>query len=419
MNQKILKHIFGIKAVDAHEHLLPEQDRLSIVPDVVWLFHQYARSDLQSAGMVEKDAQAIKDLNIPLPKKWQIFKPFYQHIKHTGYARAVQCALKDLYGFDELSDRTYAAISEEIQRQNKPGLTDRFIGQKGNIGLILNNNYLYQQPVPYAHAVVKLNIMSAATAEKDRIELEKKYKVKIGDLDSFLTLMADVYEDYCKHNVAGVKMVLFPPARIITRSQAAKYFKKLLRGNALAADAQASLFSFLQDEAVKCAAQTNLTIAVHCGYLAGPNQDFSRTHVRHMFPLLLRHPDAHFDLFHLGYPWLEETIAIAKAFSNASLNLCWVHAINPPAYERAIIEMANSVPSNKVLAMGGDVRRLPDVAYGHLKLARTSLARALSNCISDGRISFNEACSLAKDWLYDNAFKIYPKLKLYASAKKQ
>ena len=414
MNKKLHDYIFSIKAVDAHEHLLPEQDRLSIVPDVVWLFHQYAISDLRSAGMSETDAQIINDLSVPLNKRWQIFRPFYEFIRQTGYTKAVLCAIKDLYGFNDLNDRTYVAISEEITRQNKPGITDCFLGKKGNIARILNCNYQYQQPVEYAHPIVNLNIISMTKAKNDLHELERRYKIKVDDLDSFLTMMARIYQDYCKHNVIGVKTTVSPPAQTIDKRQAAKYFSKFLRGAFLADDAKASLFSFLQDEAIKCASRADLTVAVHCGFLAGVNCDFTRTHVRYMVPLLLRHPEAHFDLFHLGYPWIEEAIAIAKSFSNASLNLCWCHAINPSAYERAIVEIINSVPSNKILAIGGDVWRLPDVAYGHLKLARTGMARAFSNCVSDGRISFDEVRALAERWLNTNAFTIYPKLKLYA-----
>lgn len=417
MNKKLHDYIFGIKAVDAHEHLLPEQERLSITPDVVWLFHQYALSDLISAGLSANDAQAIKDLNIPLKKRWQIFKPFYEFIRQTGYTKAVLCAIKDLYGFNELNDRTYLAISEEIARQNKPGMTDRFIGKKGNIAHILNCNYQYQQPVSYAYPILKLNIISIATAKKDLTGLERIYKVKVVDLDSLLVMMARVYQDYGKHNVIGVKTTVSPPARLITKRQAAKYFSRILRGTPLPEEANASLFSFLQDAAIKCARRSGLTIAVHCGYLAGANRDFTRTHVRYMVPLLLRHPDTHFDLFHLGYPWIEEAIAIAKGFSNVSLNLCWCHAINLAAYEQAIVEIINSVPANKVLAMGGDVWRLPDVAYGHLKLARIGIARAFSNCVSAGRVSLAEARALAESWLNTNAFSIYPKLGLLALQK--
>ena len=69
--------------------------------------------------------------------------------------------------------------------------------------------------------------------------------------------------------------------------------------------------------------------------------------------------------------------------------------------------------------MGGDVWRLPDVAYGYLKLARIGMARAFSNCVSDGRMPFDEARALAERWLNTNAFAIYPKLKLYALKKTQ
>lgn len=330
----------------------------------------------------------------------------------------MRCAIKDLYGYDDLNDRTYAPISEKIAGLNTPGITDRFLGKKGRIGLILNCNYLYKQPVPYSFPIVRLNLLWEEEFHERLRDLETKYKFKVTCLDSFLELMTVIFRDYCRHNVIGVKLIATPPAAIISKSHAAKYFLKMLRRKKLASEACAALFfSFLQDKAIELAARSNLTIAVHCGYLSGVNCDFTRTRITNIIPLLLRHPDARFDLFHLGYPWIEEAIAVAKAFTNVSLNLCWSHAINPAAYERAVAEIACSVPANKILAMGGDTWRLPDVSYGFLKLARAGLARALSTCISDKRLSPGEARALAEAWLYRNAFSIYPKLRIPAPAK--
>ncbi|MDD5706174.1 MAG: amidohydrolase family protein [Kiritimatiellae bacterium] len=403
--------------MDAHEHLLPEQERLSVTPDVVWLFHQYSLRELRCAGMSESDAQAVMDLSVSLHKRWRIFKPFYESIKHTGCAQGVLCAMKDLYGCGDLNDKTYVPVSEEIARQNKPGITDRFLGQKGNIAHILNCNYQYRQPVDYAHPIVSLNIAavwSPKSVVKDVRELGRKHRVAVTDLDSYLELMGRVYADYRKHKVIGVKTTIFPPARTIDKRRASGHFARFWRGKSLAPDARSSLFSFLQDAAIGYAAQSDFTVAVHCGIGAGVNYDFTDQHVRHMIPLLLRHPGARFDLFHLGYPWMGEAIAIAQSFPNVSLNLCWCHANNPSVYERAIADLVGSVASNKILAMGGDIWRLPDVAYGYLKLARLGLARALSGCVSDGRLSSGEACALAEAWLNSNAFAIYPKLKLPA-----
>ena len=418
MHKKLHDYIMGMKAADAHEHLLPEEERLAIKPDVIWLFYQYASNDLRSAGMSEKDAKTAMDPDVSLDKRWRIFKPYYALIKNTGYAQGVRCALKDLYGCDELNDKTYLPTSEKIASQNKPGITDRFLGKKGRIGLILNCNYLYEQPVPYSFPIVRLNLLWEDEFHKRLRHLETQYKFKVTCLDSFLELMTIVFKDYGRHNAVGVKMVATPPAAIIGKRQAAGYFLKILRRKKPAGGECAALFfSFLQDKAIELAARSNLTVAVHCGYLSGVNCDFTKTRITHMIPLLQRHPDARFDLFHLGYPWIEEAIAVAKAFTNVSLNLCWSHAINPAAYERAVAGIACSVPANKILAMGGDTWRLPDVSYGFLKMARISLARALSGCIHDSRLAFDEARVLAERWLYSNAFSIYPQLKLHAPGK--
>ena len=75
-----------------------------------------------------------------------------------------------------------------------------------------------------------------------------------------------------------------------------------------------------------------------------------------------------------------------------------------------MVDIITTVPANKVLAMGGDYWELPDVAYGLLQLAREGLARSLSLCVEDGRISEHEAMTIAELWLQKNAREIYPRL---------
>ena len=60
--------------------------------------------------------------------------------------------------------------------------------------------------------------------------------------------------------------------------------------------------------------------------------------------------------------------------------------------------------------MGGDYWKLPDVAYGHLKLARELLSRALAICREEHWITEADARRIADRWLFYNAYDIYPLL---------
>ena len=73
-----------------------------------------------------------------------------------------------------------------------------------------------------------------------------------------------------------------------------------------------------------------------------------------MTSLFFLFPLVQFDLFHMSDPCQGEAAAIAKVFPNVHIDLCWAHIISPSAARRALHEMLDTVPSNKIFGYGGD-----------------------------------------------------------------
>jgi len=87
---KLKETIGRIKIIDTHEHLEQEKQRVSRKPDLFEiLFSHYASSDLVSSGMSQEDLATIRNPNISLEERFKIFKPYWDKIKNTGYARAI------------------------------------------------------------------------------------------------------------------------------------------------------------------------------------------------------------------------------------------------------------------------------------------------------------------------------------------
>ena len=97
--QKLKKHVDGIRIIDTHEHLPQEKYRVGREVDALSeLFLHYTSSDLVSAGMREADVTTIRDTSKPLEERWGILEPWWERIRNTGYARAIEIASRDLYG---------------------------------------------------------------------------------------------------------------------------------------------------------------------------------------------------------------------------------------------------------------------------------------------------------------------------------
>ena len=133
--------------------------------------------------------------------------------------------------------------------------------------------------------------------------------------------------------------------------------------------------------------------------------------LRHVEParltnLFVQYPAARFDLFHIGYPYQEEVLALAKHFSNVYVDMCWVWIIDPQASGRFLKQFVTAVPANKLFAFGGDYE-VAEPVYGHLRIARDGIARALGELVDDGYLGSSEALTIARRILRENAMEVF------------
>lgn len=96
-----------------------------------------------------------------------------------------------------------------------------------------------------------------------------------------------------------------------------------------------------------------------------------------------------------------EAAAIAKVFPSVFVDLCWAHMISPCASRRAPHEMLDRVPSNKFFGYGGEYR-YPELSYALAKTARRNISQVLTEKVSDGARSEEEALELGRKLLHDN-----------------
>jgi len=135
--------------------------------------------------------------------------------------------------------------------------------------------------------------------------------------------------------------------------------------------------------------------------------NFYANHPRNMIPVLLKHRNTKFDIYHAGIPWPRDLGVLAKDFPNAHLNLCWCHIISPRMTQSFLDEWIDLVPINKIMGFGGDYGKPVEKVYGHLQMAKENIARVLAGRIDDGLMSEGEAVGVAKRLLYDNPKELY------------
>ncbi|MGC8991925.1 MAG: hypothetical protein ACP5MD_17545, partial [Verrucomicrobiia bacterium] len=127
--------------VDTHEHLVEEERRTNWsgpaggVPCNDWalLFSHYLDSDLQVAGLSGKDYAALVSPDTPLDRKWALVEPRWPAVKNTGYGQAVRIAVRELYGVDEINERTIPRINESYRALVKPGFYAKVLREHAGV----------------------------------------------------------------------------------------------------------------------------------------------------------------------------------------------------------------------------------------------------------------------------------------------
>ena len=386
--------------IDCHEHLGPEKGRVASEVDVFTLFAHYTRGDLAVAGMSDGEYQSLFDRRIPLERRWQLFAPYWEEIRWGSYARAALLAALRFYGVDDINEKTYAQLSERMQAANKPGLYERVLGEACGIRVALTqcgstelDSSLLTPVMPMVYEMETWEALS-----RPAFALGAAVRTLDDYLDAMRAYVARVKGD----GAVGLKMVS-NPYTAPSREEALAAFEGLRSGKMPRLPQPNALRDYVVDRTISFATEEDLVVAVHTGYWG----DFRTLDPLHMIPILERHPKTRFDIYHLGYPWVRETLMLGKGFPNVWINLCWTHIISQRFAVAGLDEAIDLLPMNKLLAFGGDYGLPVEKTYGHLVMAREDVAEVLARRIREKQMSETQALGLARKWFWDNAKELY------------
>ena len=425
MNDTVTEIVSATPFVDTHEHLVEESRRLAgtvdgaLIPADDWtaVFHQYLSDDLDSAGMPVADAQRFFELDLGAEAKYRLVAPYWERVKHTGYAQAVRETLRGLYGEDDLTAASAPRIAEKYRALVKAGFYRRIIRDRANIEECHVNSLERifmetEQPDLLAQDLSFLEFARGGAHDIATVEAETGKPVR--NLDDWLAGIDAYFAKYAPQAVAAKNQNAYSRRldyAAVPRERAAPAFNGMisswnLRGPEDVKTAQDFLFRYCVGKAT----EYGLPVKLHTGYYAGRNP-MPLSRLRHnasdLCDILKDFPDTKFVLMHIGYPYQDEFIALAKHYRNAYIDMCWAWIINPAASVRFLKEFLVAAPANKLFTFGGDYIVAENV-YGHSVLARRGIAQALSELVAQGWLKAEEVPRLADRLMRGNAREAFP-----------
>jgi predicted TIM-barrel fold metal-dependent hydrolase len=166
------------------------------------------------------------------------------------------------------------------------------------------------------------------------------------------------------------------------------------------------LQDYIVHRIIQLAGKHRLPVQIHTGLQEGNENIISNSNPTLLTNLFREYREVKFDVFHAGYPYFRELAALAKNFPNVYPDLCWVPVISPTTARTILSEWLDTIPSNKILAFGGDYRFVEGV-YGHLAIARRNITTVLQEKYSSSDLEERQIPYLASRILRKNAMELF------------
>jgi uncharacterized protein len=416
--KRIRQYIDTIQIVDSHEHLHAPADST----DFNIFNTAYFSADIHSAGAASIDGWRNGKFNVDT--FWEYAGKYYNYSRGTSYHEQMMHNLRILYGYDKpylvkddiqgLFDkmyfnhyRNYSAWFDKVFRgaNFKTMLLDQYWNR---FNTRIDTNYF--QLVCNIHECVSL-VGEAAANKKIKsniylLKLMNQETIITKSLDDYTNLIDSVMNIFKRNGAVCIKNTLAYYRTLdfedVNYADASKIFNKT---DSLNEQEKKKLEDFVFHHIIKQSIKLNLPIQMHTGYLAGLGGRIDNGHPMKLVNLFIQYPKARFMLFHGGYPWTGDFVALGKQFSNVYLDLVWLPQLSKTAAIRTLHEMLDAVPYNKIL-WGGDVSRIDDTV-GSLELGKEVVATVLSERVDKGWMTKELAFDIAKSIFHDNAIELF------------
>ena len=417
----ILEHVFKAPLIDTHEHLIEEKQRLDVassshVPCDDWalLLSHYLNSDLLVAGMPKADMDQFLSPKVEPGAKWKLIAPYWGAVKNTGYAQAVRIACRELYAVDDVSAATVAKIQAGYEKTRRTGFYHHILHDLAGIQSCQVNCLT---GVPFKESDMPTFLMQDISivgmfAGPNIRQYAPATGIDPKTLSDWHRVIDWWFDRYGKYAVAAKSQNAYSrdiDYASVPAEKAEPVFAKVLQKDPVNPEDRKLLEDHLFWYAVEQATRHGLPVKLHTGYYAGQNS-MPLARLQHnpgsASDLCRLSPDTKFVFMHIGYPYYEEMLALAKNYANAHIDMCWSWIINPVAAKDYLKKHIVTAPANKLLPFGGDYIPVEPV-LGHAIIARRGISQALFELVDEGWLTLTDALELVDIILHGNARQIF------------
>ena len=361
--------------------------------------------------MVRSDMDRVHlDPSLTPKDRWKLIEPWYKKVWNTAYCEAQRIICQEIYGVEDICKDTVDDLTDTMRQRIKPGFT-REIFDQSNIDYAMNNPFgpkLVFNP-DHGFDCFIVDMVDGFTT-LDIHELRHQSGLPIESLDDYLRVI-DFYFERDARCASAFKVGRAYDRTLtwndVPEGDAERVFNRLLALNDRPdrRDIQA-LEDFVLHYLCRKCGEYDLRMKFHTGVHEGNITTIMNSRAALMANIFTKYPSTKFDIYHISYPYEEEVALLVKAFPNVTADFCWVWVGNPAVGRRALSDMLDMVPANKIIGFGADYVYVEGV-LAHAIMARREIARVLCEKIEEGRFTEDYANQVGRILLRDNALEAF------------
>jgi uncharacterized protein len=411
--------------IDTHEHLPDESSRLAgrvghlRCADWTTLLTHYVCDDLACCGLSRDVDQRFFDESGDPAAKFRLIERHWRRMRHTGFGQSLRRTLRLLYAEDDLTEKSVPRIAEKYADLVRPGLYDHVLRRVARIDQCHVNSIespvFHQTNMP---GLLRQDInVSPLVNPFGNPESASRFGDRMGTSDDWLALIDQAFAQHAPSAVAVKSTNAYFRSLDYVPSDRARVDRIFREAQPTAwgnytwasADDARQVDNFMLRHALKRAGEHRLPFKFHTGYHAGigrmPLAEVARN-ASDIGELARDFPDTRIVCFHIGYPYQNEFIALAKQHPNVYVDMCWAWILDPVASVDFLQRFLVAAPVHKVLCFGGDFVPVELVA-GHAEMARAGIAQALAHLVEGGWIAEAETPELIERLMRGNAIELF------------
>ncbi|RLT38611.1 MAG: hypothetical protein DWI57_11730 [Chloroflexi bacterium] len=400
----------------SHEHLRSETNYVENGPDLLQnLFDNYVSADLVVAGAGQTAVDRLLNAADPdVRGRFTSVERAWQRVRHTGYGEAVRIIARELYAIEEISADSLEAALPLHNALRQPGQRLHILRERANLDHVQTDDFVRPCHVDLSGPdffFFDISWRKFVKGEPDLAELAVETGVTVHNLATLRQAMQAVFAQNAAVAVA-VKAQHAYDRTLLWRersdAEAAPVLDAYLRNpESLSDEDRLCLGDWSLARGVELAIEYDLPFKIHTGYYAGHSwMPVDRIKPGHLCSLLRHYRDARFVLMHIGYPYNDEMVALAKHYPNVYVDFCWAWSIDPFSTGNFLRQCIHAAPSHKLFVFGGDTL-WPGASLAYANQTRRWLTRALQAEVTDGFLSEAEAIALAGRFMRENQYDCF------------